>query len=304
MARILVLNSIIPYPLHHNGNSVRVLPLCQSLSREHQLYLAAFGEKDERLEGLRATRIFETVSLLPLRDPSSKSITRYCRPFTGDLDRVVRPAFFRKVCASLRRFVEEHSIDLVIAHTLRLGDYAASIPGIPKILDIIDSVTLHRLRKGGYDQVPTRMPEVLRAELGVLRAVSEERRLTRIFRFVTTVSPVDRLILQCLNEARPQGVVHLPNGISPVLEEPVPNRDEIPNSIVFWGGLDFAPNLTAVDFFYQNVFKKYLIDQGITWYIAGRAPGHAILDLSRRHKNIVVTGELADLFAFVSSIPI
>lgn len=126
----------------------------------------------------------------------------------------------------------------------------------------------------------------------------------RAFRFVTTVSPVDRQALQDLARDRKGRILDIPNGIPPELND-YRFQDERPEAaIAFWGALDFPPNHSAVSWFYREVFVPYLADSGITWYIIGRNAGDDIRAMAAAHHNIVLTGFIDDLYGLVSRIPV
>jgi glycosyltransferase involved in cell wall biosynthesis len=79
---------------------------------------------------------------------------------------------------------------------------------------------------------------------------------------------------------------------------------EIENSIVFWGNLEFAPNHTAVCYFYQHVYKPFLSEKKVKWYIVGSGAGASIQAMAEEDQNIIITGFIDRLYDFAARIPI
>ena len=303
MANILVINPLAPFPANYNGNTVRVFPLSCELAKRHTCFLATFDTENERVSALRAEGLYRDILLLPPPEGSARRL-RHLYPLSGNRPRVQRPAYYRKIKDTIRRFCEDNGIDLVLVHTLGASEFADNSVGVPVILDDIDCRTLSvRRRKAYLEASGIGMWDRLAILHEYLRARYQESGLGRRFELVTTVSPVDRQQLVALNRDFASRIVEIPNGVTPgLLEYDLPEEER--RSIAFWGALDFPPNHSAVIYFYERVYKPYLKDTDIQWYIVGRNPGSEIRAMSQRHENIVVTGFVDDLFALVSRIPI
>lgn len=304
MVNILVVNLIAPFPVNYTGNTVRVLPISRALTKKYTCFLAAFEEESERVAGLRAEHVYEDILLLPALGTDA-SFLRYFFPRSGHLARVQHPAYYREIVSKIESFIEKNKIELILVHSLMASEFVEVGYNIPVILDNIDCQTLSVKRRRAYLE-GSGLGFVARVALLVtyIRARYQESGLTRRFSLVTTVSPVDRQQLVELNRGGANRIVDIPNGVTPeLLDCPIPEKQKR-RSIAFWGALDFPPNYSAVAYFYEQVFKPYLSDKGITWYILGRNPGPEISAMGERHENIVVTGFVEDLFGLVSQIPI
>jgi glycosyltransferase involved in cell wall biosynthesis len=302
MANILVLNSTVPYPPQHSGNTVRVYHLSQELARHHRLFGAAFGDPDRRFRALRDTGLYHDLLLLPERSDTRRRTARLFKVMTGYLDRVARPEYFQKTVGALRGFISKNRIDLVITHTLPVTQYAEAIGGVAHIVDLIDSHTLAAERHYQQTKQALAWPQKLKLLTRLIRCRHRERFVTRHFPYITTVSPIDRACLASLG--RGSNIRVVPNGVAPQLLAERRVDDEIANAIAFSGTLDFPPNSTAVYYFYESVFLPYLKERGITWYIVGRNPEPRMLRMAEEHENIVVTGEVEDLFGLIARMPI
>lgn len=303
VANILILNSIVPYPSNYNGNSIRVLPLSYEISQHHACFLAAFGNADERYHGLQQAGVYKDILLLPER-PHGGRWRRYFSLRYGHLARVAQPEFFRGILQQLRGFIAEHRIELVIAHTIDVAEFAEALSGLPVIMDEIDCRFLSQQRKINAKEGNCSWREKLTGAVSLLRSSNQEARFTQAFRYVTTVSPVDRQVLQNLAKSGKDRIFDIPNGIPTELNDYPLKSDETQSAIAFWGALDFPPNSSAVSWFYKEVFLPFLTDQNITWYIIGRNAGAEIKGMAAGHKNIIVTGFVDDLYGLISQIPV
>lgn len=303
MANILVLNTIVPYPANLDGNSIRVLPLGQEISKRHNCFLAAVGVSDERYDGLRATGVYKDILLLPPQ-LSGGRFYRHFFPRTGLLPHIAHPEYYRLHMGRLNEFIGRHGIELVVVHGLWVVDFATGIKGIPIIYDVIDSRVLLLMREYEEPERGKTISGKIAYWRNIIRARYQEKRLTQRFRFVTTVSPIDQAVLQQLNPGATDRIFEISNGVSQDVVDWVPSGEEIPDSIAFWGALDWPPNTTAVRYFYQNVFLPYLQDKGVTWYIIGKNATPEFIQMAERHENIKLTGFVDDLYGLVSRIPI
>jgi glycosyltransferase involved in cell wall biosynthesis len=140
--------------------------------------------------------------------------------------------------------------------------------------------------------------------LHLRRTRVQEARLSEWADAVTTISPVDAARLRVLARTRDPAITVVPNGVADVLLTRGFEEEELPNTIAFWGVLNFEPNLTAVWHFYRNVFVPYLRNRGIVWYIIGPHPSADLLRLGEQDSSVRVTGFVEDLYGLASKIPV
>jgi len=304
MANLLILNITIPYPLHYNGNTLRVLPLSRELAKHHRCYLAAFGEADERYHDLADRHEYEDILLLP-SIPAQLPWWRHFFWRTGNLIKRLHPEYYRDCVTKLTTFAKDHHIDLVLVHTMIASEFAEELPVAGKIVDTIDSRHLYLERRyaNPHSKDKTLIGR-LKATRELVRARYQESRLLSHFTLATTISPRDSATLRELTGASKGQVFDIPNGVTPELEQWKDMGTTLGRSIAFWGALDFPPNATAVSYFYEQVFLPYLSKADVSWYIIGRNPGADIQAMAKRHQNIIVTGYVSDLFSVVREIPI
>jgi glycosyltransferase involved in cell wall biosynthesis len=298
---LLFLESDLPFPIS-NGGLLRVFNLARELSRHHECHLAVF--KAEEPVPAPLGPIFRSVRFFPPPKPAWS----WRRWFQAPDDRyweLAAPDFFRDTSRSLRELIEVRRIDTVLAASIYLAEFLRPLRGVAKVVDACDCLTLARERSTSYGvEAKGLEPRGFAEQLDFPRIRRIEAGLTRHADLVTTVSPADQARLRSLNGYRPEAIQVVPNGVAVEFfgaeDEGIPQE----RAIVFWGVLDFQPNRTAVEYFYQNVFLPFLQARAVRWYIVGRNPPAFILDLAEREPNIIVPGYVDDLIALVRRIPI
>jgi len=302
MANILIITNQIPFPLDHGGR-LRIFHLSRQLAKEHACYLAAFNTNGKQLKSIEQEDIYKKIELLPCNH-GKKYFRRHFRLDEIDFVRYSNPKYFWMIVNTLRLSIKKNKIDIIFACSPDLAGYCKPIKKIKKIIDDCDSISLRMERK--HDEVYDNLSWVQKIrELIMLNRVRRlERDLGKQYNLVTTISPADLARLYELNIKHKKKITLLPNGVAPELIANDYGSDEIKNSIIFWGVLDFQPNHTAVTYFFKQVFLPYLNDKDIKWFIAGRNPSRDILEMGQLYKNITVMGHVDNLFQFAAKVPI
>lgn len=106
------------------------------------------------------------------------------------------------------------------------------------------------------------------------------------------VSPADQRAMRWLAGLRQVDVI--PNGVDTDYFAPLDVKT-IPNSCVFWGRLDFEPNIQALQWFCQKVWPQLqLMTPGARFRIFGFAPGREMEQLAGL-PGVEIVGDLPDL---------
>ena len=297
---ILILNNIIPFPLTH-GNALRVYHLSRELARYHNLFLASFNYNKESYNLLNRKNLYKEIIFFE-KNNNKQSFIRHMYLTAGHLYKKHMPGFYFDVVEKLQEYIKEKRITHVISITLKLAEFMDELKNVIKIVDDYDCATLTLLRK--KSAIKNNYIEAIKHARQLWRIRNQESRLTRKYDCITTISPVDADVLRKLNKDAPDRIHVIPNGINPELICVPQGGSEIPNSIAFWGALDFLPNISAVKHFYENVYSEYLEQAGVKWYIVGPNPPEWLAEIGGKHEKIIVTGFVDDLFGLVSRIPI
>jgi glycosyltransferase involved in cell wall biosynthesis len=125
-----------------------------------------------------------------------------------------------------------------------------------------------------------------------------ERAFSSVPDRVWMVSNGDKRSFQWVTGHRHVDVI--PNGID--TEHFAPGTEEtIPQSCVFWGRLDFGPNLQALEWFCRKVWPRVRrMAPAATFHIYGFQPTDAVRSLVKSEPGITLTPNLADIRAAIS----
>jgi glycosyltransferase involved in cell wall biosynthesis len=298
MAKILVVYPELPLPLTH-GVHLRIFHLFQQLAQRHTLELVVFTQiREELLE--KCAHIFPRVHYIapPAGRPKRRSSFRLSN---ACYLKASYPEEFDRISCSLRDIAQRFQPDCVYVSPIDLAEYVGPLAVPLRVVDVVDSVSLTLQRKRRYATRGMSWRQAARYLLGWFRYRRFEAGLSASFDQVLTISPIDRDHLRSISACRPEAVTDLPNGVSPSLEGWAQNTAEDPRVLIFWGNLDFSPNVTAVEFFYAQVFLPYLKDKGFRWHIVGKNPTASILRMAEQHSSIILPGYVDDLYRYASA---
>ena len=191
----------------------------------------------------------------------------------------------------IAELTKRESFDAVVAVGLHVLPYLARVENANRVWYAADEWFWHHwsqfriLRRQSWRELKT----------GVVKGVYE-----RVFNSTTdrvwAVSPKDKAAFHWVMGARRVDI--LPNGVDSTHFHPMA-VEKLPKSCVFWGRLDFGPNLDAIQWFGENVWSKILRKHpDATWKVFGFSANKAIFDLKSKYQ-FDLTVDLPDLRAEV-----
>lgn len=272
--RIAYLTSRLPYP-PVDGGRVRSYHFLRHLLQSHQVtmyaiasprpvdsntYLPRLSELDQNLFqiprlGYVRNAIGGLFSKLPLQTRLYKS---------GELTE------------ALARDVERGAIDAIIVHLVRMAEYARPFDGIPRILDMTDSIHLH------YARMPRRLlsPHWLAARIERERLLRYEPGVSSWFDSVLLASPIDIAWLRQTHQG--SNLLLVPTGID-ARAFPFNEGSFDPYRIIFVGKLDYLPNTDAVLYFAAEILPliRRMVPQA-EFVVAGWNPPRAVKELAKK----------------------
>jgi glycosyltransferase involved in cell wall biosynthesis len=163
---------------------------------------------------------------------------------------------------------------------------------LPTLLDVCDCRTLfyrRQLARGGLGGLRRmRVRQLLR------RFEAFERYLLERYPIATAVSPLDRDELLRL---RPGARVEvIPNGVDLEMFRPLAGEPERPDNLIFFGNMDFLPNVDAAVHFAREILPRVRERRlQATFTIVGTNPAPEVLELARTVEGVEVTGGVPDL---------
>jgi sugar transferase (PEP-CTERM/EpsH1 system associated) len=271
--RIAYLTSRLPYP-PIGGDRVRSYHFLQHLLRFHQvtIYAIASPLPNEAVTGapqlgcLRQN-LFQIPQLGYLRNAAEG--------FFNSLPLQVRLYRSRELACTLARDVEQGAFDVVIAHLVRMAEYARPFKSIPRILDMTDSIHLHYMRMPRFSIRPRGLVALIERE----RLQRYESAVCSWFDNVLLASPLDIAWLQRWHSE--SNLTLVPTGIE-TGSFPFHEGAFDPNRIIFFGKLDYLPNTDAAIYFARQILPR--VRQAVPqaeFVVAGWNPPRSVQKLAR-----------------------
>jgi polysaccharide biosynthesis protein PslH len=182
--------------------------------------------------------------------------------------------------------IEENDFDLIHAHLFRMGQYVSGVDGIPKVLDLCDSLALNLERRAALDRSLKRPLVQLEAN----RVRRYEPKIAKLFDWGTVVSAFDQDYLLQQDTTLKLSIV--PMGVD--LEYFQPTSPEYQPHLLFTGTMSYFPNWDAALYFHREIFPRIQeVHPETVFYIVGNHPPEQIRRLAN-HENVVVTGHVPE----------
>jgi glycosyltransferase involved in cell wall biosynthesis len=133
----------------------------------------------------------------------------------------------------------------------------------------------------------------------LVRQSGRERAMVLGHTATTTISEADRMSLIEVSGVTGERIIVIPNGVSAEAMAVGNCARQHDQSVIFWGNLDFPPNWTAVEYFFDKVFLPYLADKGMTWHIVGGGESSTLRE-KVQHPQVIFHGFVDDLYSFAA----
>jgi glycosyltransferase involved in cell wall biosynthesis len=200
----------------------------------------------------------------------------------------IAPSEIGRVAALAR----EHRADVVVAVGLHVLPYLVGVRNATRVWYAADEWIWHHLSQVriGHRDARAHLREAVVKGL-------YERAFRKVADRVWVVSDVDRRAMRSL--AGFAGVDVVPNGVD--IDFFSPARVELrPETAVFWGRLDFGPNIQALEWFCSRVWTRlHSRRPSAEFTIIGFQPGEAVRRLAGRD-GVVLRPDVEDLRAAVA----
>lgn len=244
--RILVLTPRFPFPIVA-GDTLRIVNMCKQLAERYTLTLLSLCDPQKNATFIAQQNIFDTVHRVPHSAWRGRLNTLKALPSK----RPLQVAYYNSDVFQqrVRELAPEH--DLVLAHLLRAGQFAASVDTCPCVLEMTDALSLNyqrvsKLGKWGVKHLLYRIEEN--------RIAAHEQQALEDFDLVTLVSEVDRKHLAANSTADADKIKVYTNGID-LSERPYKPPEATP-TIVFIGNMRTVHNQESCLYFAEKILPK------------------------------------------------
>lgn len=284
--KILILTPRLPYP-PIGGDRLRAYWILNILCKHFDVHLVSISEKEpEKNFHKWATSLNIRYKLF--KKTKKEYYLSSLRSLYNNLPLQVNYFYFEDVQEYVDRVYK--SFDILFASLIRTAEYIIDKQK-PKILDMTDSIALNYLRS---KEKTTSLKWKLLYNFEYNRLLNYEKRCIEMFDNVLFVNENERLYYQ--NNLKTSLIT---NGVNPKLFNYNSYDSNYKNAVVFFGKMDYQPNIDAVLWFVENVLP--LLDRDVKFYIVGANPTRVIKNLQKKHKNLVVTGFLEDPYLIIKS---
>ncbi|MEI8133756.1 MAG: glycosyltransferase family 4 protein [bacterium] len=290
--RILQLAPRIPYPLIDGGAIGIFKPTEAIAALGHEITFVTFPDSDPTLtsEALSKLQQFCRVELVN-RPLPSRNLTLLKTMFSGayPIERRMMPEMYDL----LRRILAEEKYDLVHVDGAQMGKYGLWIKkefGLPIILREHNFEALIYKRFAQTTRNPlARIIASIHAE----RVLRDETHFLNNFDGVIAISAEDKTHI---TQAAPKSKTWvIPAGVDTSFFQPQPAELE-QNSILWVGGIDWEPNLDALEFFAKEMFPQIVKRHPeITWTIVGSGTQSLVKNEAFRSEKIKLLGRIPDI---------
>lgn len=283
---ILIVIPRIPIPTF-SGERIRSVHNIKALNEVYDVRLVAISESlptEEAIafleENTSSYKIFVKRGVL-CRLNTLKSIV-------NGLPMQVNYFYFKDIQEYILNMADKS--DLVFCSLARTAEYAKNI-NKPKIVDITDSLAVNYKRSGRQ----------VRSWFWKMLYFMESRKMFRYEREI--VSVFDKSLLVNTEEIEFLGsekrLVWAPQCAQGRLLQLNSKHPEKNNNVVFFGKMDYPPNVDAVLWFCENVLP--FVNPEIELKVIGARPIRKIKDLENKYKNVTVTGYVDDPYDVIAS---
>lgn len=280
------------------GGKIRSYNILRELARHNSVTFFSFhaAHENDAHPGLENT--FERVVSVPLSLPVSKSRADM-------LDYVIRllsfqPYLITKYCRSevrhkLRALLQQETYDVIVCDFVSPAGVIPWNSPIPKVLFThnVEAVIWRR-----HYEVATNPVWKAISWWEWRKMEAAERRYLRLADRVLTVSETDRDAFATFLD--PQKITVIPTGVDVEYFQPMP-REEVPDSLVFTGSMDWLPNEDAIIYFVESILP--LIKQQhprVSLEVVGRNPSRKLQSLVETETSVRLTGWVEDIRPFLA----
>lgn len=284
--KVLLITSRLPYP-PIGGDKLKSYNLLKILSKHYDVYLVTVTDEilDPETERELNKFTFKTRVFTKLKYEFYLNALKF---LFNKLPIQVNYYYFNDV----KNYIDEISndIDFAISTLVRTSEYLKNFKQV-KYLDMVDSIGLNYQRS--KENVKSFFWRSI-YEIETERLLSYERKCIANFNNTFFVNKFETEYWSQFGKT-----TWIPNGVDEKLLQYNKKNDKYKDYIAFFGKMDYQPNIDAVIWFVNNVFKD--INKNIKFIIVGTKPTSKILELTKVYDNIEVTGFIDDPYEILNS---
>jgi len=284
--KILFMSSRLPYP-PIGGDRLKNYWLLNILSKHFKVHLVSIAEEDIPLEFYDwAESIGITYKIF--RKPKWKFYLNAFKGLFNNLPLQVNYYYFSNV----KRYIDSvyKDYNLIFATLIRTAKYAMDIKR-PKILDMADSIGLNYLNS--YKKSNSFFWRFI-YKFEADRLLNFEDLCINTFNKTLFFNKEEQLHFN-----KPDKTEWIPHGVNEKLLEYDKVDGKYRNWVVFFGKMNYQPNIDAVIWFAENVLTD--LNKNLIFAIVGAYPPKKLLKLKEKYGNVEITGFVEDPYVIIKS---
>jgi glycosyltransferase involved in cell wall biosynthesis len=305
---ILMLFTILPYPIRANGVSIRYFPIIQYLSKNHEIDLIFVDGRPSSSRNVEELQKY-CRKVTVLSDPTYFgyryldrlfTYSNYVLPWNPPLSSIAHKGW------SITRGIKEATKNKRYTSLIWVGSYL-----LPNLISALPSISADKVFVDFVDS-PSLWAKRNKRKIFTFDFLERYERWKihkweiKTIRKVTSTIYISSVDAQTVPTRFTPGKVRyvIPNGIH-VESYSKKKISEISSpNIGFLGNMSYVPNVEAVLWMYKEVFipmKKLRPD--LTLLIIGRDPDPLIQELKNK-PDVIVTGTVDDIWGYVNAVDV
>lgn len=295
---VLVLANRLPFPLD-DGWKMRTFQMVRSVAAvSDRTTLIVFHPAEDRvtLEGARDA-FGASVDVRAVARPPAYTPARLLRGLVSDTPVHVWNQESTAMRAELRRLIETHTFDLVLAESTFMYRYMDLFPaGVRRVVDThnVDSVTFER-----YARTLAGTPRGWYAALTARKLKRFEARTFASADAIWVCSDEEAGLVRAM--APGANVWIVPNGVDTMTMAPMASVTPAPGRLVFFGRLDYFPNVDALRHFAADVLPLLAGVADLELWIVGQAATAEVRAIADRTPRVRLIGRVDELAPVLAS---
>jgi len=284
--KVLLVTSRLPYP-PVGGDKLKSYNLLKILSKHYDVYLVTITDETLDLETENELTKFALKTKVFVKSKYLFYLNALNFLF-NKLPIQVNYYYFRDV----QDYIDEISkdMDIAISTLVRTSKYLKDFKQT-KYLDMVDSIGLNYLRS--KENVKSFFWKNI-YNIETNRLLNYEQKSITKFDNTFFVNKYETEYWSKFGST-----TWIQNGVDEKLLQYNKKNNKYKNCISFFGKMDYQPNIDAVMWFVNNIFKD--INKNIKFIIVGTKPTSDILELRKLYSNIEVTGFIDDPYEILNS---
>lgn len=289
MQRVLILANRLPYPLD-DGWKVRTFHIVRALARAAEVTLLLATPPDPAVAEAAARALGPTVRIRSAQPPRGHALRRLA---LGALTGEPLHVWAQDTPELWRAFREEsRGIDAVLSVATFFWRYLRTLDA--RVLRLVDTHNIDSLNVERHATYDPSVPRRLYARMTVPKLVRLEDTVFAAADLVCVCSPEEEAIVR--RRVPGAAVRVIPNGVDTRYFEPRPDVVPDPTRLVFFGKLDYFPNVDGLTWFVDDVLPR--IQQrrpDVTVRVLGAGDARDVARVAARNPAVQLVGRVDDL---------